>query len=581
MGPRIFRIAIGCLLAMCSAITIVGIDLYTGEGNGAQAATYSPSMGVQLCNALPSNFPVTNPSTDADLAGNPNCVDTPIPASSVRDITSTVTVPAGTSMPGSAVISNSMGTVASDAAIPDGEKVGAVTSQVTLSLLNGPCATSLTAEFILYDAATSDQFTVDPLPEGTANRFSNLATDANSDQLADANSPAITSNLGIYKELLTPANGSYIAPLARYTGLSQVPLGGDWQIVSVFEYPAGSLDAFATDPDDAPHQFGRASHSPTTGNLEITILGDPTATQATASPITDFCSPLVAQTMLLGETPGGQTRYRTPTAGTTGFSAFTYGQRDADDDGIGNQSDGCPLTADSGTDSDNDGLDNSCDPTPNTNTGIGDHDGDGFYNRQDNCPLIANGGTSQTDSESDEAWIDSAPNGGPKTDGIGDACDPHPLTASTEGDFEQSYLLTVKCIGATDADGDGYCAAQDLDDGDDNTGGFTMNKGMDPEYPGVLGGHGDFGGGNWENYWGTDPLICDDPLLPPPPGPSTWWPPDLVASGSITISDVLALKPVFNLTVPPVDPRYDLVPSKSITISDVLAMKPVFNKTCG
>lgn len=64
------------------------------------------------------------------------------------------------------------------------------------------------------------------------------------------------------------------------------------------------------------------------------------------------------------------------------------------------------------------------------------------------------------------------------------------------------------------------------------------------------------------------------------PGTSDSWPPDLVETNTITISDVLALKPVFNSTVPPTSVRFDLVPSSSITISDVLAIKPVFNASC-
>lgn len=62
--------------------------------------------------------------------------------------------------------------------------------------------------------------------------------------------------------------------------------------------------------------------------------------------------------------------------------------------------------------------------------------------------------------------------------------------------------------------------------------------------------------------------------------PSEVWPPDLIPSDSVTISDVLALKPRFNTTVPPTDVRYDLVPDGSINISDVLALKSVFNWPC-
>lgn len=57
------------------------------------------------------------------------------------------------------------------------------------------------------------------------------------------------------------------------------------------------------------------------------------------------------------------------------------------------------------------------------------------------------------------------------------------------------------------------------------------------------------------------------------------WPPDFDDSQLITISDVLALKPVFNNSGPGIN-RYDLVTDGSVTISDVLAIKPVFNTSC-
>jgi hypothetical protein len=58
------------------------------------------------------------------------------------------------------------------------------------------------------------------------------------------------------------------------------------------------------------------------------------------------------------------------------------------------------------------------------------------------------------------------------------------------------------------------------------------------------------------------------------------WPPDSIESNKVDISDVLALKPVFNTSVPPTSVRLDIVPSGKIDISDVLAMKPYFNFTC-
>jgi hypothetical protein len=60
--------------------------------------------------------------------------------------------------------------------------------------------------------------------------------------------------------------------------------------------------------------------------------------------------------------------------------------------------------------------------------------------------------------------------------------------------------------------------------------------------------------------------------------PSENWPPDLIPSNSVTIQDVLAMKPVFNAA----STRHDLAPSPgaAVTIQDVLALKPFFNKTC-
>jgi hypothetical protein len=58
------------------------------------------------------------------------------------------------------------------------------------------------------------------------------------------------------------------------------------------------------------------------------------------------------------------------------------------------------------------------------------------------------------------------------------------------------------------------------------------------------------------------------------------WPPDFDDSGTVSVTDVLALKPVFGQTVPPASPRFDLVPTASIGISDILALKTYFGTTC-
>lgn len=62
--------------------------------------------------------------------------------------------------------------------------------------------------------------------------------------------------------------------------------------------------------------------------------------------------------------------------------------------------------------------------------------------------------------------------------------------------------------------------------------------------------------------------------------PSETWPPDLVPTNSVNVSDVLALKPVFGTAVPPTSQRLDVTPSGGINVSDVLALKPFFGKSC-
>lgn len=96
-----------------------------------------------------------------------------------------------------------------------------------------------------------------------------------------------------------------------------------------------------------------------------------------------------------------------PEAGTYLFSYVTTSQRDADDDGIENMLDTCPLTpniqnldergtwGDPVTDPDKDGLDAACDPDPNNPSGRTwgeyDEDLDNYGNRADNCPTVPNG----------------------------------------------------------------------------------------------------------------------------------------------------------------------------------------------
>lgn len=591
--PKAGIVGLSALFALVAAMAVF---IYTSGANEAEAATYNPTSAAKFCNDLSASFPQTKPFTDADLAGGGGaCVEGAIPVSTARNYTVNFTVGGTHSNFGSSVVTNVPGTTNS---VPDGQKVGGLKSDVVLGLLNGACITNLVAEFILYSAPVSGA-AITPAPEGTTNRWDSITTDADADEIGDPTSDAIASNLTIYEDLFTPAGGSTITPLARYTGVSRVPPGGDWQLLSFFQFSAGALDGFMTG-DDEPHIFGRTSHAPTTGTLSVSILNDPTAVQISESAISDFCTPLFVQTMLLGSTPGGHTRYTTPAdAGTYGISNFSYGQRDADNDGIENALDTCPFHTNNGdrvgtTGHNGNGIDSACNGgAPN----VTDVDGDGFSNRQDNCPLDANGGAAQVDSEVGGAYITVAPDGGPKGDSIGDACDPNLGNSVTEGAFAQSYNLVVKCIGGTDADADGYCTAQDLDDSSaciglplpqtsgtpyvcsgGGIGGFALNQGMDSEYKdgsGTQGDHGDKAGGNREVYWGSSATSkC---------GGAAHWPYDLAGGNSINIADVAALKTPFGQPVTvggPAFPRFDLAPSKTINIADVAALKPVFGLSC-
>ncbi len=124
---------------------------------------------------------------------------------------------------------------------------------------------------------------------------------------------------------------------------------------------------------------------------------------------------------------GGQVLFRNPEAGTYTFTTVTVGLRDADGDSYENPLDTCPFDPNVGNpriggdgDLDTDGLDAACDPIDlATNS---DEDLDGYVNRGDNCPLVANGENEDNQADEDD-------------DLIGDACDPNPDNADTEGEL--------------------------------------------------------------------------------------------------------------------------------------------------
>src|SRR5205085_11543751 len=165
----------------------------------------------------------------------------------------------------------------------------------------------------------------------------------------------------------------------------------------------------------------------------------------------------------------GKDRYRNPTTPNTYlWENLAQSLRDSDQDGIENAFDTCPANVNTDGDPrttpgpDADMIDSACDPTPAANTGSGNHDGDvgangaAWQNAQDNCPIVAN--PDQVESEVTTAYNVAAKRGGPKTDTIGESCDPNPTKA--DGIFLTVLIASPNCIGSnaggpkTDGDND-------------------------------------------------------------------------------------------------------------------------------
>jgi hypothetical protein len=104
-------------------------------------------------------------------------------------------------------------------------------------------------------------------------------------------------------------------------------------------------------------------------------------------------------------------------------------------------------------DVDGDGIPNSCDPDPLTADVNEDNPADPtieYLNRQDNCPTVDNPGNEE--SENFTAYNVAAPDGGPRTDSVGDACDGG--TQTTETGKVSSATTTVLTVLSSGTSGD-------------------------------------------------------------------------------------------------------------------------------
>ncbi len=291
-----------------------------------------------------------------------------------------------------------------------------------VGLMNAPCNLPLALHFDLLNATTDRTRTV-------------TYEDGFADDNGDGNVDFIDMYPDFNDRVLGPAQ-----PYLRLVGIADV--AGTKLLLQAMSYRAGTT------------VMGRA-FDPALGEPVVTLLnntGDPLASPA-PNALTDTCSPLQTTTIGFGTAPDGTVQIKAPAQpGTYTWRWLFVAQRDADGDGHENALDPCPLTADPGwnpraataagpADVDGDGLPSSCDP--NDRLALDDQDGDGYLNRGDNCPLVANGVAQAGTAAGNQTDTDG--------DGIGDACDPHPTSAQTEGAAAEVLLSQDVTIGGTAA----------------------------------------------------------------------------------------------------------------------------------
>jgi len=282
---------------------------------------------------------------------------------------------------------------------------------VQSGLSNAPCNTQLPISVNLLNATTDKSRTV-----------------TFEDGLDDSNSDGFPDFIDMYPDFNDRILGS-AQPVQRDAGVADV--GGLKVLFQYMTYQPGATIA------------GRAT-DPALGAPVVTVLnntGDPQAIPV-PSVVTDVCSPAHWTTVSFATAADGTVLVKNPEQpGTYTFKFLSHGERDGDGDGHENALDPCPLDPDptwdpraaeavGPGDADGDGLPSSCDP--DDSKAVDDQDGDGYLNRGDNCPLVANGVNQAGTAAGNQKDTDS--------DDIGDACDPNPLNADSEGEAPEVLL---------------------------------------------------------------------------------------------------------------------------------------------
>jgi hypothetical protein len=377
--------------------------------------------------------------------------------------------------------------------VTKGKTVGYLLADAMLGLVNQGCLTMIPVNFRLVEASTDNSSgntwgSVGPI----VSPFQNYTQDdGDIDQDGHVDNPAYAAN-GVYDgadwypTFLNSLFGG-LTPTHRYFGQQLVQGTSTRVIIQIMMFNPGDLYNLPSIPSS--ELLTAAAGMPA-----LVILNDPTAVQP--QQIEDFCSPLVTTTILCGMTDddpdnpqsvdpdcdvGGSSEVRGTNPsdpGTYFLRTATMPFRDADDDGIENYLDPCPLSGNpdnwdprvttatnkaNGADDDGDNIPNVCDPRFDvpTDPTMFDQDEDGWTNRVDNCPLVPNASLVMTTPNHEQLDLDiflgtSVPDGGPPVDLIGPECDPHPN--SPDGHYHLGVTIDHMCLDGTDADGDGICA---------------------------------------------------------------------------------------------------------------------------
>ena len=375
-----------------AGLLLIGLIALTAVfmGHDVARAQFAPNITVALSTQAPGANPEISSSLDIS-APQPNF------AAIISFTPPEFTVPKAEDMPIGAVVAE-------------------LTSVAVLGLINGPCSTPIGVEFTFLNASTDITNTIDPLPQGASDRLQVLRQDTDPVN-------GIADGADRYPSYLKdPDVFGNTKPRARYFGATTIPEAMNLTVILNFVF----FDLGVTPNPDIPLDARL-------GYPNVTVLQDPT--EVGASVITDFCSPLAADTTVFplskdntntGVDESGHVVRQNPASdGTFNFLNWARSQRDADGDGLENTLDTCPFiptnvedprqpAAPIGTgDPDLDAIDSACDPDPANLCWAGppgfqgtDCDGDEFLNRGDNCPQVPN---------ADQADDDD--------DGIGDVCD--------------------------------------------------------------------------------------------------------------------------------------------------------------